>query len=154
MREKSGFSILELVVALCIFVTLIAIGVPNFRIYLPKYRLKSAARDLYSNMQLARMAAVKSGGTCTLTYDSGQNNYTITGAVTKTVNLDDYGSGVSFQAPPTFTSVASTTFNSRGLCAEGYAYLSNANNSAYYRVGTLITGIVRLQRWAGGTSWQ
>jgi Tfp pilus assembly protein FimT len=46
---------------------LAAVGVPSYLRYLPKYRLRSAARDLYSNLQLAKMAgelSSESGSVC------------------------------------------------------------------------------------------
>jgi Tfp pilus assembly protein FimT len=33
--------------------------VPNFSVWLPNYRLKQATQDLYSNLQKAKLAAVK-----------------------------------------------------------------------------------------------
>ncbi len=146
---------LELIVVIVVLGILTAITVPGFFAYLPNYRLNSAARDLYSNLNLAKMAAIKANATCTVTYNTGLNTYTITGAMNKTVDLDEYGSGVGYQAPPAHTTIAATTFNARGQIsgAFGYAYLSNTANSAYYRVGTLLTGVIRLQRWGGGTTW-
>lgn len=145
---------LELIIVLTVLGILAAITIPGFFAYLPSYRLNSAARDLYSNLHLAKMAAIKANGTCTVTYNTGQNTYVITGALNKTVNFDDYGSGVGYQAPPAHASVAAITFNSRGQGTTfGYTYLSNTKKSAYYRVGALLSGIVKLNRWGGGTTW-
>jgi len=59
MRKRSGFTLIELVVVIAVLGILTAVGVPNFLSWLPKYRLKTAARDLYSNMQLAKLSAIK-----------------------------------------------------------------------------------------------
>jgi prepilin-type N-terminal cleavage/methylation domain-containing protein len=46
MKKKSGFTVVELLVVLAVLAIFFAIGVPNFMSWIPKYRLKSAARDL------------------------------------------------------------------------------------------------------------
>jgi len=154
MRKRSGFTIIELIIVIAILGILTAVGVPNFLSWLPKYRLKSAARDLYSNMQLAKMAAIKANGNCSVTYSSNPDQYTVN-LLNKTVVLGDYGSGVNFDGPNNETfAVATITFNSRGTSNMGYGYLSNSANTAYYRVGPLISGVIKLQKWAGGTSWE
>ncbi|MFC1812435.1 GspH/FimT family pseudopilin, partial [Thermodesulfobacteriota bacterium] len=156
MRKQSGFSLIELLVVIVILGALMAITVPNYLTYIPKSRLKTAARDLYSELQLAKMAAIKVNGDCTVTYATSPDRYTIEytlgggGATqTKTVNLADYKSGVKFDGPGTETFDSPTiNFNSRGLrdapAGNAYAYLSNATNTGYYRVGPLISGVVQL----------
>jgi len=155
MRNSKGFTMIELLITVSVFGIMAAIAVPNFLSYLPNWRVRSASRDLYSNLQLAKMAAVKNSGTCTITY-STPGTYTISGAMTKTVNLIDYGSGVTFDGPnnETFT-VASVTFNSRGWITGslGYAYLSNASNTGFYRVGVQLSGVITLEQRVGG-SWE
>lgn len=153
MRKKSGFTLTELVIVIAVLGILTAVGVPNFLSWLPKYRLKSAARDLYSNMQLAKMAAIKSNQKCRVRYSVNPDQYTVS-LLNKTVILKDYGSGVKFDGPNNETfAVATITFNSRGTSNQGYAYLSNSGNTDYYRVGPLTSGVIKLQRWSAG-SWK
>jgi type IV fimbrial biogenesis protein FimT len=132
---------------------MVAIAIPGFSSWLPNYRLKSAARDVYSNLQLAKMGAIRNKADCSITYSSGPDQYAIS-CINKTVVLEDYGSGVKFDDPThalTFTSPI--TFNSRGLSISGYAYLSNNKNSAFYRVGPLSSGVIKLEKWTG-TAWE
>jgi len=155
MKQKSGFTLVELLVVLAVLAIFFAIGVPNFMNWLPKYRLKSAARDLYSNMQLAKMTAVKSNTNCSITYSTDPDQYVLSGALSKTVVLGDYGSGVNFNGPASETfAVATITFNSRGTSNAGYAYLSNSGNTAFYKIGPLSSGVIKLQKWVGGSSWE
>ncbi len=59
VKEQAGFTLIELMMAVSIIAIMIAIAVPNIISWLPNYRLKSAVNDLYSNMQKAKMAALK-----------------------------------------------------------------------------------------------
>jgi type IV fimbrial biogenesis protein FimT len=155
VKKNSGFTLIELMLVIVVIGIFIAIGVPNFMNWLPKYRLKSAVRDLYSNMQLAKMTAVKSNQNCTVTYSTDPDQYVLSGALSKTVVLGDYGSGINFNGPGSETfAVATITFNSRGTSNAGYAYLSNSGNTGYFRVSPLSSGVIKLQKWVGGSSWE
>jgi hypothetical protein len=71
--------------------------------------------------------------------------------ITKTVTLGDYGGGIRFQGPEGETfSVATITFNPRGTSNSGYAYLTDAKNTAYYRVGPWSSGNIKLQAYVSG----
>jgi len=60
MLEKSpGFTVVELLVAVAIIALASAMAVPNFINWLPDYRLRSAAGDLFSNFQKAKLTAIK-----------------------------------------------------------------------------------------------
>jgi len=59
VKRKGGFTIVELVVALAIMGIAVSAAIPGFSRWLPGYRLKSAATELYSNLHLAKMSAVR-----------------------------------------------------------------------------------------------
>jgi prepilin-type N-terminal cleavage/methylation domain-containing protein len=58
-RRKSGFSILELVIVVAIFLIVAAMAIPLFRHTVDTYRLDSSGRVVASKLQDAKMAAVK-----------------------------------------------------------------------------------------------
>lgn len=154
MQKRSGFTLIELTVVIALLAILTAVGVPNFLSWLPKYRLKSAARDLYSNLHLAKMSAIRANKDCMVKYFKNPDRYTVD-LLNKTIRLSDYKSGITFHGPNNETfAVATITFNSRGTGNSGYAYLTNSGKTAYYRVGPLTSGAIKLQRWGGGTSWK
>lgn len=57
--KNRGFTTVELVVTVGVMVTLAAISVPIFKNFSPSYNSKLAVRDIVSQMQLARVHAIK-----------------------------------------------------------------------------------------------
>jgi prepilin-type N-terminal cleavage/methylation domain-containing protein len=113
MKKCNGFTLIEMLVTVIILVILLAIAIPGFSRWLPSYRLRGAARDLFSNCQLAKMTAVKNRAECAVVFDPANSRYMIilggqgadtdrvygTGGndvVVKTVSFSDYGSGVNY----------------------------------------------------------
>jgi prepilin-type N-terminal cleavage/methylation domain-containing protein len=111
MNKKQGFTLLELMVAIVILCLLLGLAIPGFSGWLPRYRLRGAARDIYSNLQLAKMTAVKDRARCGVLFDTANSTYRVvqilpgadniygngddpTPVVVKTVNFSEYGSGV------------------------------------------------------------
>jgi len=139
MRNDSGFSVIELIVTIAILAILTTIAVPNLVSWIPKYRVKDAAQDLFSNVQLAKTEAIKRNQNCTVTFNTAPDNYVI-GLLNRTITLADYGSGVQYTAAPAPTSI---TFNPRGFADSAVnVTLTNAQNSVSYRVSVLISGVV------------
>jgi Tfp pilus assembly protein FimT len=135
------------------------------------YRLKSAAMDLYTNMQLAKSHAVKENREWRIRFDDTNMTYslirclksTCTGTlntdyqVFKSVNLKTrYGNAIQYKNP-----LASQVFDSNplrffstGLTDSGFTYLSNDVSSKYYRVGSESkAGSIRVQI-NYGSSWK
>ena len=68
-KQEFGFTTTELLVVIAIFAILASIAIPGYSRWLPSYRLRSAARDLYSNFQLMKMEAVRKCTRCALTFE-------------------------------------------------------------------------------------
>jgi len=185
MQKKSligkteAFTLIELVVILAIIAVMMGIAIPAFSVWIPDLNLKRAATDLYSEMQSAKMKAIKNHGEWALVFNAGAETYQVVNGgpdgdystpgdnmVEKTITLSQYGSGVKyghgaatvpigggFDNEITFNT-DTVVFNSRGMInspAGGYIYLQNSENTSY-GIGVLASGVIQLRKWHG-TSW-
>src|SRR3990170_2282769 len=57
-RAASGFTLLELIVAIGIASVVMGIAIPSFLSWMPTLRLSSAARQVATDLQVARMKAI------------------------------------------------------------------------------------------------
>ncbi len=57
-RQRTGLTLIELMVALAIIAILVAIGVPSLRLFMMQQRLKATAAELLADVQLARSASL------------------------------------------------------------------------------------------------
>ncbi len=125
-RGDRGFTVLELLITIIILSVLLGIAIPSFSSWLPKYRLRGAARDIYSNLQLAKMTAVKDRAQCGILFNVAGNSYQVISSgdnrtwesasggpggddrILKEVRFSEYGSGVGY-GHGTATRTATTT---------------------------------------------
>jgi len=68
-----GFTLIELLVVIGMMAALALIAIPAFSAWLPEYRLKQAARELYSNLQRAKMGAVRANESWGILFVDGAN---------------------------------------------------------------------------------
>ncbi len=183
--RELGFTMLELVVVLAIMVILAAIAVPAATVWLPNYYLRSAAMDIFSNMQYAKSEAVRLDSPYAVVFDPGNDRFSLVsgpgadgifgtgnddnvvhtvslsgsgdnivfGKGNATINFDDGGGGfpadsVSYAADTSYADNV-VVFDSRGMCNAGSVYVQNPNR--VYAVGTLMSGVLRIASWGGGT---
>jgi len=60
MHKTSGFTFVELMITIAILAVISAIAIPNIIGWYPQYRLNSAARNMVSTIQMARLKAIRS----------------------------------------------------------------------------------------------
>ena len=70
MRKNSGFTIIELLVVIAIIAIMVSIGVPSLINWRQKAQLGSAARDLYGNLQKAKIEATRSNKNCAVSFEN------------------------------------------------------------------------------------
>ena len=116
IKGQSAFTMVELVVVVVILTLAVGIGVPTYHLTIkPRAHLNGAARQLYSDIQLARLQAVSRNVWCGMVFSAGPTytvfvdenkdslyDYTDDGdpsndeEVVKTFNLGTEYSGVQF----------------------------------------------------------
>jgi Tfp pilus assembly protein FimT len=167
-RNEKGFSFLEIITTCGILGILATIAIPVFSTWLPDYRLKGAVQEIYSNLQLTKMEAVKINEDRSIVFNAGVGTYTKPDGTTVTlseygasvtygggnagggVDGEDFDNFITYSAPDDVAS-----FNSRGMGnnnGSGYVYLTNSKNRVY-AVGSLTSGVIVLKRW-NGSDWE
>ena len=80
-NEPGGFTAVEVLIVIAILMALAAVAIPNFSGWASNQRLKSAARDLVTHFQYARLEAIKRTSTVALNFNPlappQVGNYTI-----------------------------------------------------------------------------
>ena len=76
-RDAPGFSTVEMMIVIAIIAVLAAFTLPSFIEYYPEWRLRRAAGDLFSNMQFAKVNAVKSNSPWAVVFDPANNRYRV-----------------------------------------------------------------------------
>lgn len=139
--NNKGFTLTELGVVLAIITIISSMASPNLSSLWSNLRLNTAARDMVSNFQRAKMEAVKKSVLCTITFDLtvGADTYDYVvyvdndqdleydsgETILTSVKFSDYKSGVDLDLtqgggdglsfPNNDNSRPSIAFNSRGL---------------------------------------
>jgi type IV fimbrial biogenesis protein FimT len=177
-KHEAGFTLTELITIIAIIGVLVSIAIPTFSVWLPNYRLRSAARDLYSNLQMAKLGAVKQNKEWAVVFVQGADQYYVCSDdddpvgdswdscpddnKEKIVNLGDYDE-IDFGHANINKGVADELFSGgdhiyyannwvvfgpRGTSEKGYVYVQNTKDTVY-GVGTRPSGVIHLKKWTG-----
>ena len=77
MRNRSGLTLMELMVTIAIIAIVASIAIPNYIGWMPKKRLQSDALEIQSAIQLAKLAAVKSNSSVILSFNPAGDDFTV-----------------------------------------------------------------------------
>lgn len=132
MKDRQGFSLIELTIVVVIVAIGAAIGGFSYRQMLPDLRLKAATRDLKSDMNMARMRAIRENNFVAVAINAGGDGYRVfinDGGVETTLKNVTLPDGVSI-SDNTFAG-DQTQYNSRGLpTVTGQVDLTNDKGKA------------------------
>jgi len=181
-KNDSGWTLVELMITISILAVMAGFAIPGIAAWLPDFRLKQAANDLFSNMQLTKLRAVKENKEWAIVFDNVSGKYFICsdwGAdalwsttddnnIKRSVQLSDYESGMGYGHGPASINAETgdgvfpddhiaysgnvIVFNSIGTCNAGYIYFDHNPNTKAYAVGTKASGVIVLRKWTG-TNW-
>ena len=140
MKSEKGFSLIELLITIAIASALSAIAILYTPGMLNSYRVRGAARLIYSDMQMARLKAIKEGNLWCIIFscspftsytvvEAGANGICDSGDVVdttgeKSVNLASEYSGVTMSHN---FSANTLNFNPNGTAEGGTATLCNSS---------------------------
>jgi Tfp pilus assembly protein FimT len=120
---NKGYTLIQVLVSIGIAGVLLAAASPDIGSVMRTYSVRSGARQVYSDLQNARMLAVMGNQSCTFTLNDG-TSYTVQPAAGTpvTTTLDAASRGVTISAPNAITfasngtasSTATVTVNSTG----------------------------------------
>ena len=76
MRNESGVTFYELVVVIGIIALLSSMAIPGFLSWLPKYRMSSAADEVLSTLQHAKLRAIRENDIVSVRFNLANDSYT------------------------------------------------------------------------------
>ncbi|MCK8602484.1 GspH/FimT family pseudopilin [Desulfoferrobacter suflitae] len=179
-KNRSGLTLIELMVVLAVIGIMAAVTAGSFDVsgWLNLYRLRGSAKNLFTDMQKARMNAVRENRDWAIRFNTADGSYRfqVEDSSGKWVDEGDaisldkgvfYGHGSathdatnkknpfssSEPSEPVTFSGDRVTFNSLGLPSKsGYCYLANSDGAAF-AIGATNTGVIKMKKW-NGDDWQ
>ena len=112
-RAFRGFTIVELLVVLLVFGTLLAIGLPQFADFIRNQRIKTASFDLFSTLMLARSEAITRNTRVTVAPTGGSwaNGWTVTEPGGEVIRRQEPVQRISISGPDAVIYVESGRLN-------------------------------------------
>jgi len=138
-RGQKGVTLIELVVVMAIVAIMALFMAPAIGEWLDNFRIRQAARDIASTLQLAKMQTISTRQTHSVNFDTDNETYQMTpggnvNQVPRGVNIVS-GSTISFRADGTSTS-------------SGTIAIDNAKGKQY-QVSVSATGRIQMQEIGG-----
>lgn len=156
-RPASGFTIVEVLVAITVLGILIALGVPTFGEWLQGQQLRGAADATLNGLQLARAEAIRRNTAVQIVFAPPQSGWSVLegASVIQTRNADEGTSNAQVAVTPggattvTFTPLGAVTANADGSGTITLLDITNPRGGACQPGGPM--RCLRVVVSAGGT---
>jgi type IV fimbrial biogenesis protein FimT len=144
--RQDGFTLVELLVIVGLISIMSLFAYPTIRNMMAGYEFKGAARQIYGDLQMARLGAVKESRAWRVVFSPGTTvtSYTVRNGsdqVVKTVDVSGSSSGISYTENFTGNNVI---FNSNGTASSGSITLLMGARTLQVRVNSN-SGNIRIQ---------
>ena len=159
-NNHKGFTMIETLVVMVILAVLATFAIPAYTRFLPNYRLKLAAQDIYANLQAAKVESIKHNTSLFVVFDPADgNNGSYARATAPTVDLEQtYKGSVTYGSMDGSTIVDFSPvgdraiFNSRGMAENpGSVYIKNTQDNSY-KIEVTSSGAISLKKWNSSNS--
>jgi len=128
-KNFQGFTVIELLVTTAVALVILGVAVPSFLSWLPSVRLSSAARQVASDLQVARMRAIAQNASNTVTFNTTTGVYTFS-LTSDTRDIDQLYSGISFSS----ISGGNPAFTPRGTTSNGGTVTITLSNGSQQKL--------------------
>jgi prepilin-type N-terminal cleavage/methylation domain-containing protein len=148
LQHHKGFSLIELIIVICVFGIIAAIAGINLHAYTLNRNLRSAARDIASDFTLCKQKAVSESKTYQIVFNIAGGSYTIQTttsnppAVTKSVS--SFGSGITIVSAAFGGSSTTVNFDSRGTVSTPSGSLNASGDTVVLRNSRGSTATIRV----------
>ena len=163
LKNRKGFTLTEVVVTLSVLGVMTAISIPSYISWLPRHRLQASVRQIYDDMNLAKIRAVKDNTVARITFNALTETYTVFLDLNGNGNPDDGAATIlknnaTLENGVDITAANTCGFNNRGMLPTGIAPpvqvdLTNPTN-LIMRINVNTTGSISiLTSRDGGVTW-
>ena len=146
VARQSGITLIEMLVTVTVIGLVLAAASPNFASLMSVYPIRSGAREVYAQLENARMAAVTYNQSCRFDVGSGGTTYSVSPATcstthtTSSVALDAASKGVAISPVSSFV-----IFTSRGTALTSGTFTLTDSRGTSMSVAVGSAGRIRVQ---------